>query len=169
VRVGYAVAPRALTVELRKVHQFNTFTIATPLQVAIAAYLQERPDSADSLRTFLGAKRDRLVAALAGSGLSLPRAEGSFFQLIDYGALSDAPDMQFAEQLLMQARVASIPLSVFYQQPPPMTLLRLCFAKRDETLDEGAARLQAYASRLRASGPGTPRTAPSGAPSGALS
>jgi methionine aminotransferase len=169
VRVGYAVAPRGLTVELRKVHQFNTFTIATPLQVAIAAYLQERPDSADSLRTFLGAKRDRLVAALAGSGLSLPRAEGSFFQLIDYGALSDAPDMQFAEQLLTQARVASIPLSVFYQQPPPMTLLRLCFAKRDETLDEGAARLQAYASRLRASGPGAPRTASSGAPSGAPS
>ena len=77
----------------------------------------------------------------------MPRAEGSFFQLIDYGALSDVADTQFAEELLTHARVATIPLSVFYQQAPPMTLLRLCFAKRDETLDEGAARLRAYAQR----------------------
>ena len=147
LRVGYAVAPRALTAELRKVHQFNTFTIATALQVAIARYLGERPDCGDALRTFLGAKRDRLIAALAGSGLLLPPAEGSFFQLIDYGAMSDAVDVQFAEELLTHAGVASIPLSVFYQQPPPMTLLRLCFAKRDQTLDDGAARLQAYAHR----------------------
>jgi methionine transaminase len=145
LRVGYAVAPRALTAELRKVHQFNTFTIATALQVAIARYLAERPDCGDGLPAFLGAKRDRLTAALAGSGLSLPLAEGSFFQLIDYGTLSDAPDTQFAEELLTRARVATIPLSVFYQQAPPMTLLRLCFAKRDETLDEGAARLRAFA------------------------
>jgi len=164
LRVGYAVAPRALTAELRKVHQFNTFTIATPLQVAIARYLDERPDCGDGLAAFLGAKRDRLIAALAGSGLSLPRAEGSFFQLIDYGALSAAPDTQFAEELLTRARVATIPLSVFYEHPPPVTLLRLCFAKRDETLDEGAARLQAYARRRRSSapqstaGPPSPRT-----------
>ena len=112
--------------------------------MAIARYLASDPIAATDCSRLLGAKRDRLVAALAGCGLSLPRAEGSFFQLIDYGALSDAPDTQFAEELLTRARVATIPLSVFYQQPPPMTLLRLCFAKRDETLDEGAARLQAY-------------------------
>ena len=161
VRVGYAVAPRALTAELRKVHQFNTFTIATALQVAIARYLGERPDCGDALRTFLGAKRDRLVAALADSDLLLPRAEGSFFQLIDYGALSDVPDAQFAEELLTRAQVATIPLSVFYHQAPPMTLLRLCFAKRDETLDEGAARLQAYARERRGGAPGPARAAPS--------
>ena len=149
LRVGYAVAPRALTVELRKVHQFNTFTIATALQVAIARYLAERPDCGAALRSLLGAKRDRLIAALAGSDLLLPRAQGSFFQLIDYRAMSDVPDVQFAEELLTRAQVATIPLSVFYQQPPPMTLLRLCFAKRDETLDDGAARLQAYARQLR--------------------
>ena len=153
LRVGYAVAPRPLTAELRKVHQFNTFTIATALQVAIARYLGERPDCGDGLLGFLGAKRDRLVAALAGADLSLPRAEGSFFQLIDYGALSDAPDTQFAEELLTRARVATIPLSVFYQHPPRMTLLRLCFAKRDETLDEGAARLQAYVRARRGDAP----------------
>jgi methionine aminotransferase len=164
LRVGYAVAPRALTAELRKVHQFNTFTIATPFQVAIARYLAERPDCGDGLAAFLGAKRDRLTAALTGSGLLLPRAEGSFFQLIDYAALSDDPDTQFAEELLTRARVATIPLSVFYQHPPPMTLLRLCFAKRDTTLEEGAARLQAYARRRRglaataAADPASPRT-----------
>ena len=144
LRVGYAVAPPELTAELRKVHQFNTFTIATALQQAIALYLEERPDCGEDLGAFFAAKRDLLVTALEGSGLVLPRAEGSFFQLIDYGALSRAPDVDFAEQLLVGARVASIPLSVFYQDPPPMTLLRLCIAKRDETLREGAARLIAY-------------------------
>jgi methionine aminotransferase len=161
LRVGYAVAPRALTTELRKVHQFNTFTIATALQVAIARYLEERPDCGAGLLALLGAKRDRLIGALAGSGLSLPRAEGSFFQLIDYGALSDVPDTQFAEELLTRARVATIPLSVFYQQAPPMTLLRLCFAKRDETLDEGAARLRSYAQRRQEHTAAAPSRTPS--------
>ena len=96
---------------------------------------------------FFTAKRDLLAQRLQGSGLTLPRAEGTFFQLIDYGALSRAGDLEFAEQLLTQARVATIPLSVFYERPPPMTLLRLCIAKRDETLIDGAARLTAYLQR----------------------
>jgi methionine aminotransferase len=144
LRVGYAVAPPELTEELRKVHQFNTFTIATALQQAIALYLEEHPGCGEDLGAFFGAKRQLLAAALDGSGLTLPRSEGSFFQLIDYGAISQAGDREFAEQLLSRARVASIPLSVFYEQPPPMSLLRLCIAKRDETLREGAARLVAY-------------------------
>jgi len=145
IRVGYAVAPPAITTELRKVHQFNTFTIATALQVAIARYLDERPDTGAGLSGFFTAKRDRLVSALQGSRLKLTPAQGSFFQLIDYGELSQVSDLEFAEELLTRAGVASIPLSVFYRQPPPMTLLRLCFAKRDETLDKGAARLREYA------------------------
>jgi methionine aminotransferase len=147
VRVGYAVAPPDLTTELRKVHQFNTFTIATAMQQAIALYLEEHPQCGEELSGFFAAKRDLLAAALDGSGLTLPRAQGSFFQLIDYGAISQAPDLDFAEQLLIRARVASIPLSVFYERPPPMTLLRLCIAKRDETLLEGASRLVAYMRR----------------------
>ena len=91
----------------------------------------------------------------------MPRAEGSFFQLIDYGALSDVPDTQFAEELLTRARVATIPLSVFYQQAPPMTLLRLCFAKRDETLDEGAARLRSYAQQRQGHTAAAPSRTPS--------
>jgi methionine aminotransferase len=147
LRVGYAVAPADITAELRKVHQFNTFTIATALQVAIARYLDERPDCGDRLAGFLAPKRDRLISALGACGLVLRPAEGSFFQLIDYGALSQVTDLEFSEELLTRAGVASIPLSVFYQQPPSMTLLRLCFAKRDETIDAGAARLSDYARR----------------------
>jgi methionine aminotransferase len=156
IRIGYAVAPAQLTAELRKVHQFNTFTIATALQFAIARYLQERPECGEGLGPFFTAKRDRMIAALAGSGLVFPPAEGSFFQLFDYSALSSQPDTQFADELLLRARVATIPLSVFYRQPPPMTLLRLCIAKRDATLDEGAARLLDFA-RARGGG-GTSRS-----------
>ena len=156
LRVGYAIAPPELTAELRKVHQFNTFTIATALQWAIARYLGERPDIGVQLAKFFSAKRERLVTALRGSGLSLPRAEGSYFQLIDYGAVSSVPDSEFAEVLLTRAGVATIPVSVFYQQPPAMTLLRLCTAKRDETLDAGAARLAQYCRALAAQLPAGP-------------
>jgi methionine aminotransferase len=145
LRVGYAVAPAGITTELRKVHQYNTFTIATPLQQGIARYLEERPECGEGLGAFFQAKRDLLAAALRDSALVLPRAEGSFFQLVDYAALSSAGDLDYAEELLTQARVATIPLSVFYENPPPMTLLRLCVAKRDQTLAEAAARLVAYA------------------------
>jgi methionine aminotransferase len=145
IRVGYAVAPAALTTELRKVHQFNTFTIATALQVAIARYLDERPDTGLGLSDFFAAKRDRLTGALRGTPFRMTPAQGSFFQLIDYGELSRVADVEFADELLTRAGVASIPLSVFYQQPPPMTLLRLCFAKRDETIDKGAAQLRDFA------------------------
>jgi len=77
------------------------------------------------------------------------RSAGSYFQLVDYAALSARPDVELANLLIDEAGVASIPLSVFYREPPPMTLLRLCFAKRDETLVEGARRLAAWAARQR--------------------
>lgn len=158
LRVGYAVAAPAVTTEIRKVHQYNTFTIATALQWAIARYLSEQPQVGATLSQFFASKRDRLVAALSGCGLSLPPSEGSFFLLIDYGAISSAADTAFADELLTHAGVATIPVSVFYADPPPLTLLRLCFAKRDETLDAGAARLAAY---LRERGR-RPNTVPSG-------
>jgi methionine transaminase len=155
LRTGYAVAPPALTAELRKVHQFNTFSIATALQRGIARYLAERPATGEELPGFFSAKRDRFIAALGGADgaqerWSLPPSEGSFFQLIDYGAISRAPDVEFAEQLLRGAGVALIPLSVFYREPPPMTLLRACIAKRDETLEAGATRLRDYGRRILA-------------------
>ena len=153
-RVGYCVAPPALTRELRKVHQFNTFSVAAPLQAAIALYLQRYPLAFQEVAAFFSAKRDLLLRALADSGLVLPPAEGSYFQLADYGQLAGfghLSDVEFAEKLINEAGVAVIPLSPFYREPPPgMRIVRLCVAKRDETLTEAARRLRAYTSLSRA-------------------
>lgn len=147
LRVGYAVAPPELTTELRKVHQFNTFTIATCLQQAIAWYLRERPECGADLPQYFQHKRDRLTGLLEGTGLQLLRSAGSFFQLVDYGAVSSRGDVELSSALIDEAGVATIPLSVFYREPPPLRLLRLCFAKRDATLVEGARRLADWARR----------------------
>jgi len=148
MRVGYCVASAELTRELRKVHQFNTFSIAHPLQHAIAAYLVQAPEAWQDLSAFFQRKRDRLRAALAGSRFALPPAAGTYFQLLDFSALDSSDDSAFAERLLTEAGVATIPLSPFYAIAPRLTVVRLCIAKRDETLDEGAARLAAFARRL---------------------
>jgi len=145
LRVGYCAAPAPLTRELRKVHQFNTFSISHPLQHAIAAYLSEQPRCGAGLAGFFQAKRDRLRRALEGSGFVLPPAEGTYFQLLDFAAFAPPDDLAFAERLLTEARVATIPLSPFYAQPEPLSFVRLCIAKRDSTLDEAAARLNAFA------------------------
>jgi methionine aminotransferase len=149
LRIGYCVAPPALTGELRKVHQFNTFSISHPTQHAIAAYLHENPGGGSALAGFFQGKRDRLRAALAGSGFGLPPAQGTYFQLLDFGAFAPPDDMAFAERLLSEARVASIPLSPFYEKPEALSFVRLCIAKKDSTLDEAAARLRAFATRLQ--------------------
>jgi methionine aminotransferase len=145
-RVGYCVAPAEMTRELRKVHQFNTFSIAAPLQHAIARYLARYPDAWHGLSAFFEAKRDLLAGLLRGSGLEPVPAAGTYFQLIDYGALSQESDVKFAERLIREAKIATIPLSPFYANPPAMTLLRLCIAKQDTTLRAAAERLCAFAS-----------------------
>jgi methionine aminotransferase len=153
-RVGYCVAPPLLTRELRKVHQFNAFSIAAPLQAAIALYLQRHPDAWRDVAAFFSAKRDLLLSRLAGSGLVMPPAEGTYFQLADYSKLSDhadCQDVEFTERLINEAGVAVIPLSPFYREPPPdMRIVRLCVAKLDETLTEAAARISAYTAGSRA-------------------
>jgi methionine transaminase len=144
-RVGYCVAPPELTRELRKVHQFNAFSIAAPLQEAIRLYLERHPDAWRSVGSFFSAKRDLLRAALAGSGLDMPPAQGSYFQLADYSAIADCDDVEFTERLINDAGVAVIPLSPFYREPPArMRIVRLCVAKRDETLAEAGRRISAY-------------------------
>jgi methionine aminotransferase len=148
-RTGYTVAPPDMTRELRKVHQFNTFSIVAPLQHAIARYLSRHPDGWQGLAGFFQAKRDLLAGLLAGSGLEPIPAAGTYFQLVDYSALSRDDDMRFADRLIREAKVAAIPLSPFYAQPPNMTLLRLCTAKEDSTLREAAARLCEFARRAR--------------------
>ncbi len=148
LRVGYCVAPARLSAELRKVHQFNTFSIANPLQWAIAWYLAERPEVGRDLPGFFQAKRDRLRARLAGCGFSLPPAQGTFFQLLDFSELCPPGDAAFAERTLTEAKVATIPLSPFYAEPPELSVVRLCIAKRDETLDRAAEQLAEFARRL---------------------
>ena len=149
-RVGYCVAPPALTQELRKVHQFNTFSIANPLQQGIARYLEQFPDAWTGLSAFFEAKRDLLAGLLRGSGLEPLPAAGTYFLLVDYGALSQSNDVEFADRLIREAKIATIPLSPFYADPPRMTLLRLCVAKREDTLKMAAERLCAFAVRRQA-------------------
>jgi methionine transaminase len=148
-RVGYCVAPAELTRELRKVHQFNTFSIVAPLQYAIARYVALYPGVWAQLSGFFQAKRDLLAGLLRGSGFEPVPAAGTYFQLVDYGALSQSADLEFADRLIRDAKIATIPLSPFYAAPPRMTLLRLCIAKRDETLQAAAERLCAFAAGLR--------------------
>ena len=156
-RVGYCVAPAELTRELRKVHQFNAFSIAAPLQEGIRLYLERQPQAARGVGAFFSAKRDLLRARLADSGLAMPPAQGSYFQLADYsglgGPLADCSDVEFTERLINEAKVAVIPLSPFYREPPAdMRIVRLCVAKRDETLVEAAARITAYTTASRRPG-----------------
>ena len=144
-RVGYCVAPPLLTRELRKVHQFNSFSTPAPLQQAITLYLQRHPDAWRELAGFFGAKRELLRRHLAGSGLELPPSAGTYFQLADYSNIADVSDIEFTERLINEAGVAVIPLSPFYREPPAgMRFVRLCLAKRDETLTEAATRISAY-------------------------
>jgi methionine transaminase len=145
LRVGYAVAPAGLTAELRKVHQFNTFSIACALQQGIAGYLEEQPGVWQTLAPFFQAKRDLLSTVLEGSGLRALPSQGTYFQLFDYSALSQRSDQRFANELLEAGGVATIPLSAFYAERPAQGLLRLCFAKQDATLQLAAARLQEFA------------------------
>ena len=152
VRVGYCIAPPILTRELRKVHQFNTFTIAHPLQHAIAAYLAEKPEAWRGLSAFFQAKRDRVRNALSGSGFKLPPAQGTYVQLLDFSEFFPPDDVGFAERLLTEAGVATIPLSPFYAKAPALSVVRLCIAKRDATLDEAVLRINGLAARLGRAG-----------------
>jgi methionine aminotransferase len=144
LRLGYCAAPAALTTELRKVHQFNTFSIATAPQHAVAKYLREKPESWQGLAPFFQRKRDRLRAALAGTAFDLPPAQGTYFQLLDFSRIAPPGDLAFVERLLTEALIATIPLSPFYREPPPLSMVRVCIAKRDDTLDAAAERLRAF-------------------------
>lgn len=140
-RVGYAVAPEAVTRELRRVHQFNTFSIAAPLQYALADFLKNDPEHSAGLAAFYQRKRDHFLELLRNSRFSWTPASGTYFQLLDFSAISQQGDAEFADTLLREAGVASIPISPFYANAPRLNVLRFCFAKNDATLEEAAARL----------------------------
>jgi methionine aminotransferase len=143
-KVGYCIAPRALSAEFRKVHQYLTFCTFTPAQVAFAAVLESDPQHYLELPAFYQAKRDRFRALLAGSKFRLLPVGGAYFQVADYSALDDRDDLAFCEWLIRHAGVAAIPISAFYETPPAdQRLIRFCFAKSDATLEQAAERLRA--------------------------
>lgn len=140
-KMGYALAPAELMAEFRKVHQFNLFSANTPVQVALAEYLKQ-PAHYEGVSSFYQAKRDRFANGMKGSRFSLLPCQGSYFQTADYSAISDEPDLAFAQRVTREFGVASIPLSPFYKEPPAgQRLLRFCFAKQDATLDAAIAKL----------------------------
>lgn len=138
-KTGYCVAPAPLTTELRRVHQFVAFVANTPVQYALADFMAGGDAHIDGLPGFYQAKRDRFNAALAGSRFTFNPSAGTFFQLVDYAALSSDGDMEFVAWLTQEVGVAAIPMSVFYREPPKARYIRFCFCKADETLDRAAA------------------------------
>ncbi len=140
-KIGYCVAPPALMAEFRKVHQFNVFCVNTPMQYALADFLQN-PVEYLSLHDFYQRKRDFLAQVMQGSPLKPFPSKGTYFQLFDYSSISDEPDTEFARRLTVEFGVASIPVSVFYSSGKDEHVIRLCFAKKEETLEQAGALLR---------------------------
>jgi methionine transaminase len=140
-KVGYCVAPAALSAEVARVHQFVTYSVNGALQHAYAEVVDRDPSCAD-LAPFYQEKRDRFLRVMEGSRFTPLRCEGTFFQMMDYRAITDEPDTAFALRLIEEHGVAAIPLSPFLHDTEPGTVLRFCFAKRSETLERAAERLR---------------------------
>jgi methionine aminotransferase len=140
-KVGYVVAPAALTTEFRKVHQFVTFSTNTPIQYALAEFLSERRGYPE-LAAFYQRKRNLFLELLGGSRWKPLPSRGTYFQLLDYSAITDEGDMDFALRLTKEQGVASIPTSAFLYRRSAPPVLRFCFAKKDETLEAAAERLR---------------------------
>ncbi len=139
-KVGYVAAPAPLMAEFRKVHQFNVFTVNTPMQHGLARYLAD-PAPYRELPAFYQAKRDLFRAGLAGTRFKLLPSEGSYFQVVDYSAISALSEADFCRWLTTEIGVAAIPLSAFYGDGRDQGLVRFCYAKRDETLRSALDRL----------------------------
>ncbi|MBX2967898.1 MAG: aminotransferase class I/II-fold pyridoxal phosphate-dependent enzyme [Cyclobacteriaceae bacterium] len=134
-KVGYAIAPEALTREIRKTHQFITFSVNTPVQLALAEYMQT-PAHYENLGSFYQQKRDYFLQGIKGSSFEPMPCHGSYFQSLSYKNISTFPDRQMAEELTIKHKVASVPVSVFYNDKTDNKLLRFCFAKSEQTLDQ---------------------------------
>ena len=139
-KVGYCVAPPALTTEFRRVHQYVTFTVNTPVQLGIADFLRQHPEHHQQLPAFYQAKRDLFCELLQGSRFTVVPSQGTYFQLLGYDAISAESDASLARRWTCEQGIASIPISVFYQNPEACRhrALRFCFAKDDDTLAKAA-------------------------------
>lgn len=141
-KIGYVAAPAALTTEFRKVHQFNVFTVNTPMQHALATYMSD-PAPYLELPAFYQRKRDLFVEGLRRTRLKPLHSAGTYFQCVEYGEVSDLPEAEFCQWLTKEVGVAAIPLSAFYGEGFEQGVARLCFAKKDETLKTALDRLAA--------------------------
>lgn len=139
-KVGYCAAPENLTAEFRKVHQFNVFSVNTPIQLALAEYMRN-PDHYNNLSAFFQEKRDFLRQGLANTGFELLDCEGTYFQALKYDKISDKSDIDFARELTISHKVASVPFSSFYKNKLNENVIRLCFAKKQETLEKAIENL----------------------------
>jgi len=139
-KIGYVAAPAPLTAEFRKVHQFNVFTVNTPMQVGLAQYLSN-PKPYLELPAFYQQKRDYFRAGLAHTRFRLLPCEGTYFQCVDYSAISDMPEAEFSKWLTTEIGVAAIPVSAFYHESHESGVVRFCFAKQERTLATALERL----------------------------
>lgn len=139
-KVGYCAAPKSLTEEFRKVHQFNVFCVNTPIQLALAEYMKN-DEHYTYLNQFFQEKRDFLRKGLAGTSFELLDCEGTYFQAVKYDKISDKNDFDFASELTINHKVASVPFSSFYKNKLNENVIRLCFAKKQETLEKALENL----------------------------
>ena len=139
-KVGYVAAPAALSAEFRKVHQYNVFSVNTPMQHGLAGYMRDPAPYLD-LPAFYQRKRDLFRAGLAGTRFTLLPADGTYFQCVRYEGISDLGESEFAQWLTREIKVAAIPVSAFYSQPRESGIVRFCFAKQDATLQLALERL----------------------------
>jgi methionine aminotransferase len=136
-KMGYCAGPKELMQEFRKIHQFNVFSVNHPIQRALAAFLKN-PEHYEYLSAFFESKRDVFLEAIRDSRFKAIPSRGTYFQLLDYGAISEESDMDLARRLTVDHKVASIPVSAFYENRTDHKVLRFCFAKSEETLLRGA-------------------------------
>lgn len=136
-KMGYALAPERLMKEFRKTHQFIVFAVNTPIQYALAEYMQDE-SLFNNLASFYQKKRDYFLDLIKDSRFKPINSHGTYFQVLDYSEISDLPEMEFAEKLIKEHNVASVPVSAFYQHKVDNKMLRFCFAKKEETLEKAA-------------------------------
>jgi methionine aminotransferase len=136
-KIGYCVAPKELMAEFRKVHQFNVFCVNHPMQVALNDYLKNEQHYLN-LGAFYQEKRDYFLALIKDSRFTFKPSKGTYFQLLNYGQISNEKDVDFAVRLTKENKIASIPVSVFYNKKIEDNMLRFCFAKNKETLEKAA-------------------------------
>lgn len=136
-KIGYAIAPEPIMKEFRNVHQFEVFSVNTPIQYALSDFMQDK-DEYLNVHSFYQQKRDLFCNLIKDSRFSFKPSAGTYFQLLDYSAITDKNDIDFADEITINHKVASIPLSPFYRKAPDDHFLRFCFAKKDDTLKQAA-------------------------------